>query len=468
MTLHRRDAMMRLGQLAVGGLTLPGLLRAPALARADRAERSASAKSCILLYLWGGPPQQDMFDMKPAAPDGIRSQFAPMSTVGPGVQLCDQLPKTARHTDKMAIVRSFTHDSDNHIPSVYYTLTGRKDPTLSRLRQRNRQDFPTVGSVAARFAPPGELPPTVTVPRPIGHDGVTYSGTHAGFLGAKYDPMELKPAGETNDRAAHELGLPGGLGVTRLQARFGLLKLLEDYDRQMQATSGQFGGSPGARALRDYRQQAFRMLTSPSARRAFDLQREPAKMRQRYGRNQYGESFLLARRLVEAGVRLVTVVWLYICPDGNVANVWDNHGGTGSLGGITGYEMLREKYCLPPLDQAYSALLDDLSARRLLDETLVVMMGEFGRTPKINKNAGRDHWGAAQSIVLAGGGIRGGQVYGATDRYAAEVVDSPVSPADTIATIHHALGMPPETPIYDHDDRPHAISTGRPLKSLFG
>jgi hypothetical protein len=210
------------------------------------------------------------------------------------------------------------------------------------------------------------------------------------------------------------------------------------------------------------------MLTSPDAKRAFNLELESPQMRDRYGRNEYGESFLLSRRLVEAGVRLVTVVWVYIPPDGNVANVWDTHGGVGQLGGVSGWDMLKAHYCFPALDLAYSALLGDLEDRGLLDETLVVAMGEFGRTPKINKMGGRDHWGACQSVVLAGGGIRGGQIYGATDKYAAQVTDSPVAPNDMIATIYHALGIPPHTTMYDGLNRPHVLSDGQPLTKLFG
>ena len=210
------------------------------------------------------------------------------------------------------------------------------------------------------------------------------------------------------------------------------------------------------------------MLMSPDVSRALDVEQETDITRDRYGRNEYGEGFLLARRLIESGVRLVTMTWYYVCPNGNVANVWDNHGGSGSLGKLTGYEMLKAKYCLPPLDLGYSALLEDLDQRGLLDDTLVVMMGEFGRTPKINKNQGRDHWGALQSVVLAGGGIRGGQIYGASDKIAAYPTKHPVSPEDTLATMYHALGLPPETVIHEPTGRPNAISTGRPIRALFG
>lgn len=465
--LHRRDAMLSLGRAVVGGLTLPGLLRADE-ARAEQ-QRAAvalgnggTAKSCILVYLWGGPPQQDMFDMKPDAPEGIRSHFQPIDTVTPGISLSDQLPNMARHTDKMCLIRSFTHPSNQHEVGVYHTLTGKIDNTLAVPRnQRTRRDFPNMGSVITRFSPRGPLPASVTIPRPIGHDGVTYKGTHAGFLGAQYDPVELKAPGEVKNPPPHSLELPVDLNAARIQSRFGLLNVIEQQQRRLDLQKV----SPPYDRFRD---QALSLLTSPRAKAAFDLEREPTSLRDRYGRNEYGESFLLARRLVEAGVRLVTVTWYYICPDGNVANVWDNHGGSGSLGGITGYAMLKEKYCLPPLDAAYATLLDDLSSRGLLDDTLVLMLGEFGRTPKINKNQGRDHWGPCQSVVMAGGGVRGGVVYGASDKEAAYPTSNPVSPEDFIATSYHALGLPPSTEILDQEHRPHRLSDGRVLTELFG
>jgi hypothetical protein len=393
----------------------------------------------------------------------VRSQFQPISTVVPGIQICDQLPQIARHTDKLAIIRSYTHPSNTHEVGVYHTLTGKVNNSLAVPRnRRNRNDFPTMGSVVSYFKPPGDLPTTVTIPRPIGHDGVIYTGTYAGFLGPQHDPLELQAPAEVQERAAHSLELPQGWDAHRLQSRVGLLKTLEQYERLNQQHAH------GLQGFGQFREQAFRMLTSPEAKAAFDLTQENDKLRDRYGRNEYGESMLLARRLIEAGVRLVTFVWYYVCKDGNVANVWDNHGGTGSLGGITGYQMLKENYCLPPLDQGYSALIEDLSERGLLDETLVAMLGEFGRTPKINPNAGRDHWGACQSVVLAGGGIRGGQVYGASDKIAAYPTDRPVKPEDLIATVYSALGIPAEAMLYDQQHRPHRACEGEPLWQLFG
>ena len=235
--------------------------------------------------------------------------------------------------------------------------------------------------------------------------------------------------------------------------------MLEKQDARLQKT--------GSSDLDEFRGQAMRMIASPQVRAAFDLDREPNRLRDRYGRNEYGESFLLARRLVESGVKVVSVIWLYVMPDGKVANVWDNHGGTAGLGGITGYAMLKEKYCLPPLDRALSALLADLSDRGLLERTLVAVAGEFGRTPKINANAGRDHWGAAQTALLAGGGVRGGQVYGKTDKIAAFPTDSPVSPDDFLATIYHAMGVNPAAMIPDRENRPHRLCDGAPVLGLF-
>jgi hypothetical protein len=456
--LHRRDAMLRLGRLGLGALTLPGLLRAETL-HAPATQRKA--RSCIYLFLWGGPPQQDLWDPKPDAPQGIRSLFAPMKTVVPGIQIGDQMPLLARQMDRVAVVRSVCHGCNIHEPSVYHMLTGRQNPTLIVPRnQRRRTDFPGVGSVVSYFSPPGILPASVTIPRPIGHDGVTYAGTHAGFLGPRYDPMEVLGAPNAREQPAYALTLPADLNATRLVARRGLLQVIDARERELQRSRATEG-------LDGIQEQAFRMVTSPAAKRAFRLNLEPPRLRDRYGRNEYGESFLLARRLVEAGVRLVTVTWMYIFPNGRVSNVWDNHAGYGIHGARTGYDLLKSPVCIPPLDRAYSALIEDLAERGLLDDTLVVAVGEFGRTPKINADAGRDHWGACQSALLAGGGVRGGQVYGASDPQAAFVKDNPVAPEDLLATIHHALGIAPESEVHDRDGRPYRITEGRPVTALF-
>ena len=456
--------MLRLGQIGAGALTLPGLLRTEQAHSAERIphhflKSDGRAKSCILIYLWGGPPQQDMWDLKPHAPEGVRSHFKPISTVVPGIDVCDQMPLFAKHTDKTAIIRSLTHDSNIHEPSVYRTLTGKTDPTKVMPRNaRSRRDFPTVGSTVASFLTTDNMPGCVTIPRPIGHDGVTYAGTYAGFLGGQFDPMETANAGETKETPTHSLTLPDDLQLTRMQARHGLLQLIEQQDRRFQSVRH-------AQHMDSFRGQALNILSSSRAKTAFDFNSEDPRVRDRYGRNEWGEAILTARRLVEAGVRLVTISWMYIQQSGNVANVWDNHG---PFEGSNGTQMLQQAYCLPSLDRGFSALMEDLGGSGLLDETLVAMYGEFGRTPKLNKAHGRDHWGACQSAVLAGGGIRGGQIYGASDAEAAYPKANPVSPEDMLATMYHALGISPDSLIHDQLGRPHKLVEGEPLVHLFG
>jgi len=461
---HRRDAMMRLGQIGLGGLTLPTLLAAEKSfanrkSPAGLKPTNGKAKACILIYLWGGPPQMDMWDPNPEAPVGIRSHFKPIDTSVPGIQISEEMPLFAQQTDKTAIIRTLSHDSNNHEPSVYRSLTGHINRSLRVPRNnRTRSNYPNVGSVISAFSPMGPMPCSVTIPRPIGHDGSTYAGTHAGWLGARHDPMEIEAAKETNANVTHSMALPSDLSATRLLARRGLLSVIEQQDRRYQSNAT-------ARSFDDFRAQAFSMLSSPKAKEAFSIDKEDPRTRDRYGRNEWGESILLARRLVEAGVRLVTISWMYIQKSGNVANVWDNHG---SFEGKTGYGMLKAEYCLPSLDRGFHALMEDLSASGLLDETLVTMFGEFGRTPKINKKQGRDHWGAVQSAVFAGGGIQGGQVYGRSDRDSAYPASSPVSPEDMLATIYHAMGISPESLIQDPTGRPHrAVDGGTALTSLF-
>ncbi|HEX4611830.1 MAG TPA: DUF1501 domain-containing protein [Urbifossiella sp.] len=454
--IHRRDAMIRLGQLG-GGFALPGLLRARA-----SAPRGGTADSCIYLFLWGGPPQHDTFDLKPDAPAEIRGEFRPVHTNVPGIDICEQLPRLARLADRYALVRSLTHRSDNHEPSVYHMLTGRVPPRQFSVpnNQRARGDFPNVGSVVSHFTPAGGVPAAVTLPRPIGHSGTTYAGTYAGFLGPRHDPLERAPAKDTPETATHPLDPLPDLPEARIAARSGLLAQLQRQDAALQRAGG---AGPD-----EYRDQALRMVANPAVRRAFDLDREPGRLRDWYGRNEYGESFLLARRLVEAGVGLVTISWMYIFPGGRVSNVWDNHSGLGIYGAKTGYDLLRSPVCLPPLDQGLSALIEDLDDRGLLPRTLIAAAGEFGRTPKVNKDAGRDHWGACQSALFAGGGVRGGQVIGRSDRHGAYPTDRPVAPADFLATIYGALGIDPHAELRDREHRPYQLVDGEPIAGLMG
>ena len=400
--------------------------------------------------------------MKPDSPAGIRSLFQPIRTAVPGIHLCDQLPLIARHTNKTAIIRSMSHPSDAHEASVYHTLTGRQTPTLSAPNNfRRRSDFPHVGSIVSYFSPPGAMPASVTIPRPMSFEGAIWAGTYAGFLGPRHDPMESRETLTASGHTSQALTMPPGVNTTRLIARRGLLQVVENQDRFLQR-------SPPASAFASFREQAHRLMTSPTARQALDLDREAPALRDRYGRNEYGESFLLARRLVEAGVRLVSVIWMYFIPDGRLLIAWDAHGGLEGLGKISGFDMLKAEYGLPPLDRAYSALLEDLHQRGLLDETLVVMTGEFGRTPRINQAKGRDHWGSCYSVVLAGGGVGGGQVYGASDKVAAYPKDKPVAPEDLLATIYQAMGIASEGEVIDREGRPVKVCDGKAVAALFG
>jgi hypothetical protein len=448
--------MIRVGQAGFGALALPGLLQAQQ--QTNGMGTGGKAKSVILIYLWGGPPQMDMWDPNPEAPSGIRSLFKPVPTKVPGIHVSEAMPLFAKWTHKTAIIRSLTHDSNEHGNSVYYTLTGHKDKAkVFGRNHRSRKDWPGMGSVLAGLLPIQRIPATITIPRPIGHGGVTYSGTHAGFMGPRHDPLELGRVGEQEGAdEPHPLSLPKEVSKTRLLARKGLVQSLEDLGRRLQT-------DPATAGFTDYREQALDMLLTSKVKDAIDLKNETAKTRERYGRNEWGEAILTAKRLVEAGVRLVTISWMYISPEGIVANVWDNHGGKI----ITGYEMLKNDYCLPSLELGFNALMEDLTASDLLEETLVAMYGEFGRTPKINENNGRDHWGALQSAVLAGGGIQGGQVYGKSDKQSAYPTDRPVAPEDLHATMYHALGIPPDTVVYDQFNAPHRICDGRPLTTLF-
>jgi hypothetical protein len=465
--VSRRD-VLRLGSgLGIGGLSAANLLQAEAASLVEG--HRATAKNCIYLYLWGGPPHQDMWDMKPTAPEGIRGEFQPINTNVPGIEISEILPRMAQHADKYAIIRSMSHGSNIHHLAIHHTLMGKKN---SRPQEKHKlpHDHPAFGSTLHRLlGGPEELPASVIIPRVQGFgEGGIYKGFWGGLLGTKYDPYYLDEPGETKNYKEFKrnfklgaLNLQKGLDETRVSSRRDLLGCLEAVEQsRIQDTV--------TRRMQESYDKAYSMLSSDAARRAFDLSREPAKVRERYGWNEYGQSFLLARRLIEAGVRLTSVLWFYFGKNNCLSNVWDAHGGTGCVGGVSGFKMLKSHYLCPPFDQAYSALLEDLEQRGMLDETLVVAVGEFGRTPQINKAGGRDHWGMCYSSVLAGGGIRGGQVYGSSDKIAAYVKDKPVSPDDLGATLYHAFGLPPETEVYDNLNRPVRISEGQPVTSLFG
>ncbi len=457
-----RREMLRVGGVGLAGLSLPTLLQAEA-ETTDNRLRPATARNCIFVSLMGGPAQQDLWDMKPAAPEGIRGPYQPIDTNVPGLQVSDQIPLWASCADKFAILRSLSHGSTDHSGSIAHMHMGK--PRKRAEVAPAADDHPSYGpTLQSLLGTPGRLPATVMLPRPMGGKGGPYKGPWAGFLGSGYEPFSLRQPGSTDafqEFALKALDLPSGADGERLRMRRQLLAAIDAHPADAAA-------SPEFVRVDKLYDKAYDLLGG-AAKSAFDLTQEPDALRDRYGRNEYGQSFLLARRLIEAGVRLVNVVWTYWGADGCHFNIWDNHGNDTNTVCTTGngFKTFERDCCCPSLNRVFPALIGDLHDRGLLAETLVVLVGEFGRTPRINKNSGRDHWGHAFSAILAGGGIRGGQVYGATDRNAGYVTENPVSPEDFAATIYHAFGLTPETVIYDRTNRPTRITDGRPVLDLF-
>jgi hypothetical protein len=443
--LTRRD-FLRAGGLALAGLSLPALLQS----RAGAAGRP-QANSCIQLFMWGGPSQQETFDLKPEAPDGIRGLFRPIETNVPGIRICEHLPQLAQRADRYAILRSVNHTGVNHGTSAYHMLTGHIHATPGTLRHPTPTDFPSIGCAAARFGRrPADLPAYVALPSVLHDgDGGEVPGQGPGILGQRHAPFLVNGDPTRPDFSIDTLTLPGDVDRGRFQDRLGLQALLEREGERL-------SGSPSSREMGQHYERAFRLLQSPAARRAFHLAAEPDGVRDRYGRHPFGQSCLLARRLVEAGVPLVTVYWN--APHIDDLQHWDTHKDS--------FNRL-QNHLLPPFDRGLSALLDDLTERGLLEETLVVWQGEFGRTPKLNKAAGRDHWGFCQSVLLAGAGVRGGQVYGSSDAAAAYAAEMPVSPDDLAATVFHCLGIPLDQEMHDTQGRPLPLCTGKPVSGVF-
>jgi hypothetical protein len=461
------DGLTRRETLRVGALSLlGGFFNLPSLLAVERsgAARPGRARSVILLYLQGGPATQDMFDLKPDAPSGIRSEFRPVATSAPGIRICEHLPRMARWMHRAVIVRSVFHRGGCHNNLPMYTGYDVPPPDIDSARA---SDPPSMGSVCNYLERrPGPVPPYVYLPCPLGWGEFKRKpGFGAGFLGQRYEPLctECNAYVDHPDQPAEMqvirgepvfrgLSLPEDLTIDRLNGRRGLLQQLDGRLRQAEA-------QPARTAYTRQQRLAFDLLTSAPIRAAFDLSQEPASLRERYGRTLFGSSALLARRLVERGARFVNVSW------DNYTNrfrlnqqVWDTHERN--------FPILRESH-LPSLDQTYAALMEDLEQRGLLDETLVVMMGEMGRTPRINGNGGRDHWTFCYSVLLAGAGVRGGSVYGASDAQAAYVQDRPAHIRDICATIYQCLGIDPEMPVYDHGRRPIPIAQGgEPLRDI--
>ena len=443
-----RREFLRAGGLALAGLGLPALLHGRALAGPARRRR---VRSCIQLFMWGGPSQHETFDLKPDAPAGIRGAFKPIATNVPGIRICEHLPRLAGMADRYAILRSVTHTGVNHGTSAYHMLTGHIHATPGTLRHPTPNDFPSVGCAVSRFGrQPRNMPAYVALPSVLyDGDGGEVPGQGPGILGQRAAPFLVKGDPTRHDFSINTLTLPPDLDRRRFRGRVDLQTALDSQAERISRL-------PAAQALDSHYERAFRLLQSPTAQRAFNLAAEPSRVRQRYGAHHFGQSCLLARRLVEADVPLVTVYWN--APHIDDLQHWDTHKNS--------FERL-QKHLLPHFDGALTALLEDLHGRGLLEETLVVWMGEFGRTPKLNKQAGRDHWGFCQSVLMAGGGVRGGQVYGSSDAHAAYAAETPVSPDDLAATVFGSLGVPLDRELHDAQGRPLPLCTGRPVLGVF-
>ena len=445
-----RRSALKIGGTGALGLTLPTLLRAAS----DRSLQPR-AKSVIFLFQWGGPSHIDMFDMKPGAPDGIRSPYGTIRSSADDVQVCELLPEMAKRMHRVTLIRSMTHTMNNHNSAGYYALSGHAPATDDQRLRDSLALYPAYGSVVDKLAPNSNGMPTfVSYPHVIA-DGSITPGQHASFLGKQHDPLLVLE--DPNDRnfALPELSLPSGLSVDRLQRRRELQEIVDSQARLLDY-------SAKARGFDDYYTKAISMLTSDRVRAAFDLEQEPAAVREKYGRTTYGQSCLLARRLVEAGVKFVTVYFSNSIGGRRVGDGgWDTHGFDD-----TRMYKIVDKYQLPITEQTLPTLLDDLEERGLLQETLVLWMGEFGRTPKINKNESRDHWPHCYTALLAGGGVKGGYVYGKSDAQAMYPDEHPVRPEDLAATMYHLLGIDPNTEVYDRNDRPLVIA-GKPVFDVF-
>ena len=452
---YLQTAFPRRRLLSIGGAGLLGLTLPRWLAAEQRRSPPARAKSVIFLYQFGGPSHVDMFDMKPDAPEKIRGPHKPISSNVPGISVSEHLPRVAQVMDKVTLVRSMHHGMKNHNSASYYALTGHAPP-VDDIRLRDSLElFPAYGSVVDHLSPGGAGMPTFVAYPYVIRDGAVTPGQHASFLGKKHDPFLVTEDPNGKNFRLPELSLPGNLSLGRLEDRRELQRLVDRQSRLLE-------DSAAAQGLDAYYDKALSMLNSPRVSQAFNLSAEPEKLRESYGRHPYGQSCLLARRLVEAGVKFVNVYFSNsIGGQSTTSGGWDTHGFNN-----TRMFPIIEKYHLPITDQTLPTLLNDLDDRGLLDTTLVVWMGEFGRTPKINDNISRDHWPQCYTALLAGGGVKRGFVYGASDKNATFPDRDPVRPDDLAATMFQLLGIDPQTEVRDPANRPLVIAAGNPVTGL--
>lgn len=449
-----RVALSRRSVLAttagICGLSLSDYLQRRSCAAETVGNVANKAKACIIIYCWGGMSHLESFDLKPQAPSETRGEFHPIPTVVPGIEISEHLPLIARHTDKLAIVRSIHHDDGAHGRGMYWNLTGHKPPRPEVNIPPMPSDWPSLTAMISKFrAVPRGVPTAVRLPYPMVDNNTLQAGEYGGWLGVKFDPIVMRPpGGEPFGGSSRTLGAEvlnlGDVDASRLTSRRDLLTSLD---------------APG-KPLSDYENfqhfhgLAGEILSGSAVKNAYDLDKEDPKVRELYGNHLGGQSVLLARRLTEAGVPVVQVCCAAGDLNGGSGDMWDTHGDS--------FNRLKKRL-LPVLDRALSALLKDLFDRGTLDETLIVLLTDFGRTPHINTAAGRDHYPSVYSVALAGGGIRGGQVYGSSDNKGAFPKDRPCTPPDIHATIFHALGISPRAELRDMLNRPHPVSDGEVL-----
>ncbi|REK09841.1 MAG: DUF1501 domain-containing protein [Planctomycetota bacterium] len=447
-----RRTLLRAGGLGFLGLNLAKLLEAEALADANPAPSAglpSQIKSCIVLFYYGGPSHHDTWDMKLDAPAEVRGEFKPIATSVPGIPVCEHLSRCSKVMHHLAVVRSMHHTMRNHNSAAVEALCGRTPlkGDLELLANDPTSDFPCFGSALSYLkGPTPEVPAHVALPH-VMYNIVKLPGQTAGFLGPQYEPFQVESDPNAPNFRVSEIELPAGITLSELESRQALLARI---NAQMPSDDALPQGTMNA-----YYERAFNLLRSKKVRRAFDINQEHEQTRERYGRNTHGQAALLARRLVESGVRFVGVHDRVH----NGANNWDTHDNN--------FGRLKDDL-LPPCDMAFSALVEDLHQRGLLDSTLVIMLGEFGRTPKINGAGGRDHWPDCYSVVMAGGGVRGGMVYGASDKLGAYPDRDAVTPGDLAATIFWRFGLDPSIELHDLTGRPFSLATGKPIQGLFG
>lgn len=408
------------------------------------------AKACIIIYCWGGMSHLESFDLKPEAPSEFRGEFQPIATVVPGIEISEHLPLIARHTDKLAIVRSIHHNDSAHGRGMYWNLTGHKPPRPEVNLSPMPGDWPSLTAMISKFRSTRRgVPTAVRLPYPMVDNGTMQAGEYGGWLGVKFDPIVMRPpGGEPFEGSSRTLGSEvlnlGDVDVNRLSSRRNLLASLDAPGKRLSEFEN----------FQHFHGLAEEILCGSAVKNAYDLNQEDPRVRELYGNHLGGQSVLLARRLTEAGVPVVQICCAAGDLNGGSGDMWDTHGDN--------FNRLKKRL-LPVLDRAMSALLQDLSDRGTLDETLIVLLTDFGRTPHINAAAGRDHYPSVYSVALAGGGIRGGQVYGSSDNKGAFPQNQPCTPPDIHATIFHALGISPRAELRDMLNRPFPVSDGEVL-----